>query len=52
MWSCAAIAVHEDALLAACAKRGNMEYIITRNVKYFSGSPVKAILPDDFLICI
>lgn len=40
---------YEDALLAACAKRGKMEFIITRNLKDFTGSPVKAISPDDFL---
>lgn len=40
---------YEDALLAACAKRGKMECIVTRNVKDFEGSPVKAVLPDDFL---
>lgn len=43
------IADYEDALLAACAKRGKMECIITRNVKDFGGSPVRAVLPDDFL---
>jgi hypothetical protein len=26
-----------------------MECIITRNVKDFGGSPVRAVLPDDFL---
>lgn len=40
---------YEDALLAACAKRGKIEYIITRNVKDFNNSPVKAVSPDDFL---
>lgn len=40
---------YEDALLAACAKRGKIECIITRNVKDFNGSPVKAVSPDDFL---
>lgn len=40
---------YEDALLATCAKRFKMEYIITRNVKDFVGSPVQAILPDDFI---
>ena len=43
------MADYEDALLAACAKRGKMECIVTRNVKDFGGSPVKAALPDEFL---
>jgi len=43
------MADYEDALLAACARRGKMECIITRNVKAFGGSPVRAVLPDDFL---
>jgi len=40
---------YEDALLATCAKRRRIELIITRNLKDFAGSPVKAISPDDFL---
>ncbi len=40
---------YEDALLATCAKHAKMECIITRNNKDFGGSPVRAILPDDFL---
>jgi predicted nucleic acid-binding protein len=43
------IADYEDALLAACAKRGKMECIITRNTKDFGSSPVRAVLPGDFL---
>lgn len=43
------IADYEDALLATCAKRGKMQYIITRNINDFDGSPVPAILPDEFL---
>lgn len=43
------MADYEDALLAACAKRGKMECIITRNIKDFGGSPVRAVLPGDFL---
>lgn len=39
----------EDAVLAYCAKRAKVDYIITRNTKDFEGSPVKAITPDDFL---
>ncbi|MHB8077611.1 type II toxin-antitoxin system VapC family toxin [Desulfosporosinus fructosivorans] len=40
---------YEDALLATCAKRRRIELIITRNLKDFAVSPVKAISPDDFL---
>jgi len=40
---------YEDALLAYCAKRHMVDIIITRNVKHFDGSPVKAVKPDDFL---
>jgi predicted nucleic acid-binding protein len=37
---------YEDALLATCARREKVEYIITRNIKDFTSSPVPAILPD------
>lgn len=40
---------YEDALLAACAKRTKMDYIISRNLKDFVHSPVKTISPDDFI---
>lgn len=39
----------EHAIVAAIAERCAMEYIVTRNVKGFTESPVKAIMPDDFL---
>ena len=39
----------EDALLAQCAKRAKAEYIITRNIKDFAGSPVPAITPAAFV---
>lgn len=39
----------EDAMVAAIAERCMMEYIVTRNVKDFMESPVKAITPDEFL---
>lgn len=39
----------EDALQAYCAKRYRVKYIITRNVKDYKFSPVKAITPEDFL---
>ena len=40
---------YEDSLLACCAKRQKLEYIITRNEKDFSLSPVPAISPQAFL---
>ncbi len=40
---------YEDALVSVCAKKARAEYIITRNIKDFQGSPVQAITPADFL---
>lgn len=40
---------YEDALLAICAKRHKMDYIITRNEKDFKFSPVPALSPEKFL---
>ncbi|MDR0596072.1 MAG: PIN domain-containing protein [Clostridiales Family XIII bacterium] len=40
----------EDALLACCAKRHRAEYIVTRDLKGFDGSPVRAIEPDVLLV--
>jgi predicted nucleic acid-binding protein len=42
----------EDAAQAMCAKRIGADYIVTRNVKDFAASPVRAILPSDMLKCI
>ena len=39
----------EDCLQVECAKEFNAEYIITRNIKDFTGSDIPAISPDDFL---
>ena len=39
----------EDALVSVCAKRNKAAYIVTRNVKDFSGSSVEAITPKDLL---
>jgi predicted nucleic acid-binding protein len=39
----------EDAILAATAKREKTEFIITRNERDFSQSPVPALSPTDFL---
>ena len=40
---------YEDALLAQCAKRTKATYIITRDTKDFTSSPVEAITPKVFL---
>ena len=40
----------EDAILAATAKRERAEFIITRNERDFSRSPVPALSPTDFLV--
>ena len=39
----------EDAVVDAVAERTGASYILTRNIKYFAGSVVPAILPVDFL---
>ncbi|MDR1262857.1 MAG: PIN domain-containing protein [Oscillospiraceae bacterium] len=43
------MADYEDALVAQCAKRAKAQCIVTRNVADFSGSPVSANLPEDFI---
>lgn len=40
---------YEDALLSCCAAKWGAEYIVTRNLKDFVGSPVKALTPGEFL---
>lgn len=39
----------EDCLQDRCARSSRAQYIITRNVKDFTGSNVLAIAPEDFL---
>lgn len=39
----------EDAVVDAVAQRNGSSYILTRNVKDFSGSVIRAITPADFL---
>ncbi len=39
----------EDALVCAIAERCRMDYIVTRNLRNFDGSPVQALSPEDFL---
>ncbi|MEI7731169.1 MAG: PIN domain-containing protein [Verrucomicrobiota bacterium] len=39
----------EDAVVASLAEAGHCDYIITRNVADFAGSPVAAVTPTNFL---
>ena len=39
----------EDCVQSECAVRAGANYIVTRNVKDYASSPVKAVTPDDFL---
>jgi len=39
----------EDYLQIECAQAANADYLITRNIADFTGSPLTAILPEDFL---
>jgi len=39
----------EDNVVAAVVETSNCDYIVTRNVPDFAGSPVPAITPTDFL---
>ncbi|MDR3161780.1 MAG: PIN domain-containing protein, partial [Spirochaetaceae bacterium] len=39
----------EDAVIAAIAKREKADYIVTRNEADFTGSPVPAVSPANFL---
>ena len=40
---------YEDSVISCCAKRNRMEYIVTRNIKDYQNSKVKAMLPDEFI---
>jgi predicted nucleic acid-binding protein len=40
----------EDALQACCAKKANAKFIITRNIKDYKNSSVKAVTPEEFLL--
>ena len=39
----------EDAVVAFCAKRAKVDYIITRNKPDFEQSPIPSLTPDEFL---
>jgi predicted nucleic acid-binding protein len=43
------ISDYEDSLLAVCAARGGVDYIVTRNLPDFAKSSVPAISPKDFI---
>lgn len=38
---------YEDAVVSCCANRNQMDYIVTRNIRDYEQSKVKAILPED-----
>lgn len=42
----------EDAIMIETAFREGLDYIITRNVKDFSHSPVKVLDPESFLLLL
>ena len=39
----------EDAIQMVQAERCGAEYIVTRNIKDFAGSAVRAVTPDEFI---
>lgn len=43
------ISDYEDAIMCETALTNEIDYIITRNTKDFSNSPVSTLLPNDFL---
>lgn len=40
---------YEDAVVSYCAVRNRMDYIVTRNIKDYKESKIKAVLPDEFI---
>ncbi|MGA1326617.1 MAG: PIN domain-containing protein [Rubrivivax sp.] len=42
----------EDAVVVAAAESAGCQCIITRNVKDFLGSPVVALLPEEYLAAV
>ncbi|MDR3196756.1 MAG: PIN domain-containing protein [Planctomycetaceae bacterium] len=42
----------EDAVIEISSKEKKIEYIITRNIKDFRKSQIKAVVPEEFLIII
>ncbi len=41
----------EDAIIAESAYRHNADLLITRNVRDYKNSPIKAITPQEFVTC-
>ena len=44
-----ALADFEDAVVSSLAEAAKCDYVVTRNVPDFAGSPVPAVTPTDFL---
>ena len=44
------LADFEDAVVASLAEAGQGDHVVTRNVSDFTGSPVSALTPTDFLM--
>ena len=40
---------YEDAVVACCAYRSQIDYIVTRNIKDYAASKVRAISPEKFV---
>ena len=40
---------YEDAVISCCAKRNQMDYIVTSNIKDYEKSKVNVLLSDDFI---
>jgi len=46
------LADFEDAVVASVAEATHCDYVVTRNVPDFAGSPLPAITPTDFLVVL
>ena len=40
---------YEDAVVSCCANRNQINYIVTRNIKDYEKSKVRAIFPDELI---
>lgn len=40
---------YEDAVISCCASHNQIDYIVTRNIRDYKESKIKAILPDEFI---
>jgi predicted nucleic acid-binding protein len=43
---------YEDAVVSTCAYRNQIEYVVTRNLKDYEQSKVRAIMPGDLLVLL